>query len=140
MNDERGGFMDNVIGDKIKTLRQHINMTQEELGDKIGVTKATINKYETGIITNLRRPIIEKLAMALDTTPSYLMGWAESELNTGPIGTNNGVIGQNSGAINISQKSSKEEKELLRIFNSLSVKSRNKLINYAWSLEENEPN
>lgn len=132
--------MDNVIGDKIKTLRQRINMTQEELGDKIGVTKATINKYETGIIANLRRPIIEKLAMALDTTPSYLMGWTDTELNTSPIGTNNGVIGQNSGEINISQKSSKEEKELLRIFNSLSVKSRSKLINYAWSLEENEPN
>lgn len=113
-------------------------MTQEELGNKIGVTKSTINKYETGIVINLRRPIIEKLSTALNTTPSYLMGWTDNKLNTNTIGTNNAVIRQNSGEINITQKHSKEEKELLRIFNSLSVKSRNKLINFAWSLEENE--
>ncbi len=129
--------MGNNIGDKIKTLRQQIDMTQEELGNKIGVTKATIHKYEIGAIKNLRRPIIEKLAKALETTPAHLMGWTDNNLNTDIVGTNNAFINQNSGQIYQTQECcSKESQELLRVFNSLSVKERNNLINYAWALEE----
>lgn len=41
------------IGDKIKHLRLANNLTQSELGKKIGVTPQTIFKYERGIVTNL---------------------------------------------------------------------------------------
>lgn len=40
--------MTDDIGVRIKARRKDVGMTQEELGKKIGVTKATINKYETG--------------------------------------------------------------------------------------------
>ena len=124
--------MANSIGDKIKMLRKRCNMTQEELGDKIGVTKATINKYETGVVINLRRPTIEKLARALDTTPAYLMGWVENS------GTSVSVGGSNSGEIHINsaRELSKEETELLRIYASLDVKKRMELLSYAFELEE----
>ena len=65
-------------GAKIKELRTALGITQQELGDMIGVQKAAINKYETGIVVNLKRSTIAKLADALHTTPAYLMGW-ESE-------------------------------------------------------------
>lgn len=66
------------IGEKIKILRKQKGMTLEELGDKIGVGKSTVRKWETGMIANMRRDKISKIAEALDTTPAYLMGWEEN--------------------------------------------------------------
>ena len=54
-------------------------MTQEELGARVGVQKAAIYKYENGLVVNLKRSILEKLAIVLDTTPTYLMGMEDSE-------------------------------------------------------------
>ena len=62
-------------GNRIKQLRTSLGMSQEELGEKIGVQKAAIHKYESGIVINLKRSAIDKLAKALKTTPAYLMGW-----------------------------------------------------------------
>ena len=64
-----------TTGQRIKQLRTAKNMSQEELGEKIGVKKAAINKYETGIVVNLKRSTIAKLAQVLETTPTYLMGF-----------------------------------------------------------------
>ncbi len=65
----------NELGMKIRELRLSLGMSQEELGAKIGVKKAAIHKYESGLVVNLKRETIYKLANALDTTPAYLMGW-----------------------------------------------------------------
>ena len=37
------------IGNKIKRLRQKIGATQEQLGEKIGVSAQSISKWETGV-------------------------------------------------------------------------------------------
>ena len=50
----------------------------------VGVQKAAINKYETGIVINLKRSTIEKLANALDTSPAYLMGFVEKNTEKTP--------------------------------------------------------
>lgn len=68
------------MGQKIKTLREQKGMTLEELGNKVGVGKSTVRKWETGIIANMKRDKIAKIAKALDVKPSYLMGW-EDNLN-----------------------------------------------------------
>ena len=65
------------IGDKIKQLREEKGMTLEELGNKVGVGKSTVRKWETGMIENMRRDKIKKVADALNVTPDYLMGWSE---------------------------------------------------------------
>lgn len=67
-----------TIGQRIKQLRVQKGFSQEELGEKIGVKKAAINKYETGIVVNLKRSTLIKLADALDTTPVYLM-WGDDD-------------------------------------------------------------
>ena len=38
------------MGDRIKRLRSENNMTLEELGNKVGVGKSTVRKWENGII------------------------------------------------------------------------------------------
>lgn len=123
-------------GQKIKALRETRGLTQEELGEKIGVAKATINKYETGIIVNLKRSTIENISKALDVSPAYLMGWTDNI----DIKENNGMVGSNNGTVNITNGSkrerSPEELELLRIYNSLPVKKRIELLSTAIALEE----
>lgn len=69
-----------TTGEKIKMLRVKKGMSQEELGKKVGVQKAAINKYEKGIVVNLKMSTIAKLADALDVTPVYLMGIGEEQL------------------------------------------------------------
>lgn len=57
------------IGEIIKNRRIKLGLTQLELAQKIDVSAATINRYESGEIKNLRRDKISKLAEALDLDP-----------------------------------------------------------------------
>ena len=70
------------IGDRIRNLREKCSLTQEEVGKKIGVTKATVNRYETGEI-DIKRTIAIKLADVLNTTPHDIESPAPS--NTYPL-------------------------------------------------------
>lgn len=65
------------VGKRIKQLRNENGFTQEELGQKIGVKKAAIQKYENGSVVNIKKDRLKILAEVLSTTPSYIMGWAE---------------------------------------------------------------
>ena len=50
------------VGQFIKKLRNDRGMTLEEFGDKIGVGKSTVRKWETGMIANMRLDKVEKIA------------------------------------------------------------------------------
>jgi len=65
------------MGDRIKELRISKGYTQEELGKRLGLKKAAIQKYENGGVENIKRSKIKLLADALGVTPSYIMGWEE---------------------------------------------------------------
>ena len=65
-------------GDIIKKLRKDNKLTQEQLGNLIGVQKSAIAKYENGRVENLKRSTIEKLAEVFGVTPSYILGINES--------------------------------------------------------------
>ena len=73
------------IGEKIHDLRTQKGLTLEELGNLVGVGKSTVRKWENGIIANMRRDKILKIAEALNTTPAYLMGWEETQSYTTQI-------------------------------------------------------
>jgi transcriptional regulator with XRE-family HTH domain len=62
-----------TTGERIKAARIAAGMTQSELAEKVGVKFSAIHKYETGLIVNLKRDTIGKLAKALDVKPSYLL-------------------------------------------------------------------
>ena len=63
------------MGEKIHALRIEKGLTLEQLGDKVGVGKSTVRKWENGMIANMRRDKIAKIADALGVSPGYLMGW-----------------------------------------------------------------
>ena len=62
-----------TTGEKIRQLRKQLGMTQEELGNLIGVQKAAINKYETGVVVNLKKSTIAALSNALHVSPVELL-------------------------------------------------------------------
>ena len=70
-----------TTGEKIKQLRRQLGMTQEELGAKIGVQKAAINKYETGIVVNLKKSTLSSLARALNVSPIDLLSPEDNDLS-----------------------------------------------------------
>ena len=66
-----------TIGQRVKIRREELGMSQEELAKKIGYkSKSSINKIELGFRV-LTQSKIKAIADALDTTPSYIMGWDE---------------------------------------------------------------
>lgn len=68
-----------TTGERIRHRRQELNMSQEELASKLGYKhKSSINKIEMGV-HNLTQSKIASIASALDTTPSYIMGWDDLE-------------------------------------------------------------
>ena len=74
------------LGERIRFLREEVGMTQTALADAAGTTKQSIYKYETGIVTNIPSDKVEAIAVALQTTPAYLMGWEEP--NAGNLPSN----------------------------------------------------
>ena len=73
--------MSNDLSQKIYQLRKRHDLTLEQVADVVGVGKSTVRKWETGMIANMRRDKIALLAKALHTTPAYLMGWKEDNIN-----------------------------------------------------------
>lgn len=61
-------------GEMIKYYRKKLGLTQEELGNYVGVQKSAIAKYENGRIENLKRTTIEKLSELFGILPSELLG------------------------------------------------------------------
>lgn len=64
-----------MIGNRLRELRKQKAYTLEELASIVGTSKQTIQRYESGVISNIPREKIEALATALGTTPTLLMGW-----------------------------------------------------------------
>lgn len=62
-----------TLGEKIRKRRIELNMTMDDLGNAIGVQRSAINKYEKGMITDLKRSTIQALANALQVSPLYLL-------------------------------------------------------------------
>ena len=67
--------MTNSLGTRIKYLRSIMQMSQDELGQRVGVQRAAINKYEKGTVENIPIKTIEKIAAVFEVSPVYLLGW-----------------------------------------------------------------
>lgn len=61
------------IGKLIQDRRKQLNLTLEEVGNIVGVSKSTVKKWESGDISNMRRDKIALLAQALQISPVRLI-------------------------------------------------------------------
>jgi transcriptional regulator with XRE-family HTH domain len=66
------------FNDRLKELREYADLTQEELANKIGVSRYTILRYESGKIEpNLDKVIA--LAKLFDISIDYLLGYSDNK-------------------------------------------------------------
>lgn len=99
------------IGERIRDRRTELRLTLEEVAKRAGVGKATICRYEKGVITNIPSDRIERIASALKCTPAFLMGWEECPTQTS---------------------------KLLKLYERLNDEGKNKLLDYADDLVQSK--
>lgn len=68
-----------TTGQRMKDRRKAIGLSAERVADILGVSPATIYRYENGDIEKVPGERLEPIARALQTTPAYLMGWENDE-------------------------------------------------------------
>lgn len=61
------------IGQLINQRRIALNLTLEEVGNAVGVSKSTVKKWEDGFISNMKRDKISELAKVLKISPVSLI-------------------------------------------------------------------
>lgn len=67
--------MKDIIGTRIKEVRLEKNLTQKDVAQRVNVATSTINRYEKGLIENIKIPVVKSIASALGVDPSWLMGY-----------------------------------------------------------------
>lgn len=67
------------VGKLINKKRTELNLTLEEVGNAVGVSKSTVKKWEDGYISNMRRDKIAELAKVLQLNPVALITGNEYE-------------------------------------------------------------
>lgn len=68
-----------TVGERIKLKRLEKGMGQTDLAVKCSISKQTLYKYETNIVTNIPLTKITDIAKALNVSEAYLMGWEDAE-------------------------------------------------------------
>ena len=104
------------IGNRIKTERERCNLTLKDIADDIGVAVSTIQRYENGLIKDIKLPIIQAIANSLKVNPNWLIGKDSNKTATNVL--------------------SGFEKQLLNIFNNLNNQGKQKALERIKELNE----
>jgi len=70
-----------TFGQTIKALRKKRGLTQDQLGDRVGIGKSTVAKYEADTIVNISTSVAERFASALGVSVHDLLEPFESNLH-----------------------------------------------------------
>lgn len=62
-----------TVGEKIKAQRKAMRLTQTELGEKLGVQKNAVSKWECGRVTDIPRSKLQAMAALFGVSTAYLI-------------------------------------------------------------------
>lgn len=68
----------------LKQRRKELGLTLAQIADAMGVTEATVQRWESGNIKSIRYEKIGKLAEVLKIPPAILMGWDDASGSDAP--------------------------------------------------------
>ena len=71
-----------TFGERIKARRESMGYTLAQVAEKVGVSEATMQRYESGVIKNPAQPKIAALARTLNVDVNYLMAWDQEDIPT----------------------------------------------------------
>lgn len=140
--------MDRSFKEILVQLLQKNNITAYKLSKDLGISETLISQWKNGRQVP-KYDSIKILCQYFDVSSDYILGMTDNP-NTRSITNNvsgimsgNNVVGSNGGSftmknpqVNQEYQISDEAKEILRIYESLDVRKRMKLLNTAFSLEE----
>lgn len=69
----------NDIKNIIKNRRSELKLTQLDIAKAVGVSEATVSRWESGDIGDMKRSRIAALAKILRISPNVIMGWKDEE-------------------------------------------------------------
>ena len=76
---ERTEFTAKQVGERIKDRRTELRLSMSDLGERLGVNKSTIQRYEANGVDPKKTYMIVSLANALETTPEWLSGLSDAK-------------------------------------------------------------
>lgn len=124
----------------IKKLRQEKGLTQKQLAQEVHITQTAVSQWELGK-TAPDKQTANKLADFFGVSLDFLLGRTTERTSfyyASNINDSNFVQGSGSITVGENNTTSEEEAELLRIYRSLDVRGRAKLLNAAFALEDEE--
>ena len=68
-----------LIGGRIREIRKEKDMTLEDVAKRIGVAKSTIQRYEAGLITSPKQPVLAAMAKAFNISEEWLCGMSNQK-------------------------------------------------------------
>lgn len=108
-----------TLQERIKERRNQKGFTLLDLAERLNIKEATVQRYESGEIKNVKHETIVKLAEIMDCTPQYLMGWVDTPKDNTFI-----------------QEFSMNKKKLLSDFDQLNPSGQRKAIEYVSDLAD----
>lgn len=63
----------------LKERRKELGLTQKEVAKQVGVSEATISRWESGDIKNMMRDKIHRLSIVLDISPTEILNISDEE-------------------------------------------------------------
>lgn len=104
------------IYERIKARRKEMGLSAEDIAKALGVSRATIYRYESADIEKLPTSILKPLSDVLKCSIPYLMGWEDAEKTA-----------DNLYSVTISP----EIQQLVSIVSDMNPEQINKIIEYA---------
>lgn len=118
------------MGEIIKMLRIQSGLTQEELGQKVGVQKSAVRKWEKGEVENIKRSVIQEMAKIFNVNPCYLMGWEDNFNPNGKLAKEVSLIEE------IQMQFENDAVQLLQLYTELNETGKQKALESISDLSE----
>ena len=101
------------IGERIKKRRQELGLSAEDVANKLGISPATIYRYESNYINSMKVDKLTAIATVLHVSESYLMGWDDKNI------------------ISTETIPNSKEDRLILSFRQLNIEGQEKVLEYA---------
>lgn len=72
----------NLVGKRLKELREENGLTLEELGQKLDMHKSSVLRWENGETSKIKLPIIDSLSNLYNVNPAWILGKSNDKYNT----------------------------------------------------------
>lgn len=68
-----------IFARRLKEVRQEKGVSAKELGEALGINKATIHHYEKADFKSIKSPTLRAIADYLNVNPDYLIGATDNK-------------------------------------------------------------